>query len=39
MAFGIANGNPISVYALFYANVGHFNHHVGVVRVKSYSEK
>jgi hypothetical protein len=32
---GIANGNPISVYALFYANVGHFNHHVGVVRVKS----
>jgi hypothetical protein len=29
---GNANGNPISAYALFYANVGHFNHHVGVIK-------
>lgn len=29
---GIANGKTISVIALFYANVGHFNHHVSVVR-------
>jgi hypothetical protein len=28
---GIANDNSISVNALFYANVGHFNHHVKVV--------
>lgn len=29
---GIANGNSMSVIALFYANVGHFIHHVGVLR-------
>jgi hypothetical protein len=29
---GLANGKSISVYALFVANVGHFNHHVGVVK-------
>lgn len=29
---GTANGNPISVYALFLANIGHFNHHVGVIK-------
>jgi hypothetical protein len=29
---GLANGRPISAYALFYCNVGHFNHHVGVLK-------
>jgi hypothetical protein len=29
---GLANGNSISVYALFLANVGHFNHHVKVIQ-------
>ena len=29
---GTANGNPISVIALFYCNVGHFNHHVQVIK-------
>ena len=29
---GTANGNPMSVIAFFYANVGHFNHHVGVLK-------
>jgi hypothetical protein len=28
---GLSNGNPISVYALFYSTVGHFNHHAGVL--------
>ncbi len=29
---GVANGKSMSAIALFYANVGHFNHHVGVLR-------
>ena len=29
---GTANGNQISVYALFLATVGHFNHHLRVVQ-------
>ena len=29
---GVSNGNPISVYALFYATVGHFVHHAGVLK-------
>ena len=29
---GLSNGNPMSVYALFYSTVGHFVHHAGVLR-------
>lgn len=29
---GISNGNYISVIALFYATVGHFSHHLGVLQ-------
>jgi DinB superfamily len=31
---GMSNGNPISVYALFYSTVGHFNHHLGVLEAR-----
>lgn len=31
---GTANGSSISVYALVLSTIGHFNHHVGVLRAR-----